>query len=60
MLKERPRLFRDVIAVRDVDGNILDIEPEAEVGFVGRSGLKPAVVDYSHRHRGLVFWTQGW
>lgn len=59
MFKERPRLFRDMIAVRDVDDSVLDVEPEAEIGFVRRSGLEPAVLNYSHRHRGLVFWTQG-
>lgn len=49
MLEQRPSLFRNMIPVGDVDYRVLDVESEAEVRFIERPGLEPAVVDYSHR-----------
>lgn len=34
MLEQRPSLFRDIVPVGDVNYRILDVESEAEVGFV--------------------------
>lgn len=43
-LEQGPRLLWDMIPVRYIDYGVLDVEPEAEVGLVGRAGLQPAVV----------------